>query len=135
MRAMNNAIAERPSVYVVEDSDEIRHRLVDLLEEHDRVKVVGEAISSDAAIEGILKSQPTAVVLDLHLNRSSGLDVLRAVHPVAPGIVFIVLTGHADDYYRKVCMDLGASHFLDKGTDFSSIGPIIAGLNTSSRPQ
>ena len=128
---MESTLATRPSVYVVEDSDEIRHRLVSLLEEHDGIKVVGEAISSGAAIEGILKSHPTAVVLDLHLNASSGLDVLRAVHPVAPQIVFIVLTGHADDYYRKVCMDLGASHFLDKGTDFEIVGPIIAGLESS----
>ena len=73
------------SVYIVEDSDSIRARLVDMLGEVAGLRVVGEAESAESAVTGILRTQPDAVVLDIHLAGSSGLDVLRQVHRLAPG--------------------------------------------------
>jgi DNA-binding NarL/FixJ family response regulator len=50
------------------------------------------------------------------------------VHPKAPDLVFVVLTNHANPKYRRVCLEAGASWFLDKSTEFRKIKEIIAGL-------
>ena len=122
----------RTNVFVVEDSQSIRLRLVDMLNAIQGVSVVGEAESAANAVSGIMQTRPDAVVLDIHLAGGSGIDVLREVHPRAPGIVFIILTNHADPQYRRVCMQAGASHFLDKSAEFKRVGELIADLNPAA---
>ena len=113
-------------VFIVEDSPSIRSRLVELLGEISGVRVIGEAETPADAIAGILETQPDCVVLDFGLIGGTGVDVLRAVHPALPGIAFIVLTNHASTQYRRVCMEAGASWFLDKSTEFEKLKEVVA---------
>jgi two-component system, NarL family, response regulator DevR len=120
---MQNAHQEtRPvAVFIAEDHAPVRERVVALLNTAGGFSVVGQAETPAAAIEGILRDRPDAVVLDIHLIGGTGLEVLRAVHPVQPDIRFVVLTNHSNAQYRKACMDAGAGCVLDKTTDFLSL--------------
>ena len=77
----------RTNVFLVEDSASIRSRLSEMLGAVEGVSIVGEAESPAAAIDGILRTQPDSVVLDMHLTGGTGIEVLRKVCPVAPHIV------------------------------------------------
>jgi two-component system, NarL family, response regulator DevR len=112
-------------VFIVDDSPLIRTSLRELLADIDDVKIVGEAETPADAIAGILKLKPTCVVLDFQLREGTGVDVLRAVHPVAPDIAFMVLTNHPTSQYRRLCLGAGASWFLDKSTEFKKIKDLI----------
>ena len=131
MRVMNAACADRTNVFLVEDSEPIRRRLAEMLGAIDGISIVGEADTPASAIEGILRTRPHSVVLDIQLTGGSGIDVLRGVRPVDPDIVFIVLTNHPDPQYRRICMEKGARYFLDKTTEFEKIKEVIAGLATT----
>ncbi len=123
----------RITAFLVEDSEAIRERLVALLSGTRSITVVGEADTPQRAVEGILRTRPDSVVLDIHLSGGSGLEVLKAVRSRAPGTVFIVLTNHPDSQYRRVFADAGASAFLDKSTQFNLIAEtIIAGATRRS---
>ncbi len=124
--------AARTNVFLVEDSAPIRARLSEMLGNIAGVTIVGEAESPASAIDGILRTRPDSVLLDLHLNGGTGIEVLRKVCPVAPDIVFIILTNHADPQYRKICLQSGATHFLDKSTEFDKVREVIAGLGTAN---
>lgn len=125
---MENAPAARTKVFIVEDSAPIRERLAGLLNAIEGVSVVGEADSIRAAVEGILRMRPEAALLDIQLVDGSGIDVLREVHPLAPEVAFVVLTNNATPQYRRICMEAGARHFLDKTTEFARVRQIVAGL-------
>lgn len=120
--------ADPTRVFVVEDSRLIRERLVGLIDEIDGVEVVGCAAGAPEAVNSILRTGPHAVVLDISLAPGSGLDVLREVHVKAPAISFIVLTNFANPQYRRICLDAGASHFLDKSCDLGQIKPLLSAL-------
>ena len=90
------------------------------------VAVVGEAASAAEAIAGILHTLPDSVLLDLNLVGRTGLDVMRAVRPRAPEIVFVVLTNHSEPQYRQVCAEAGARFFLDKSNEFDRVREVIA---------
>ena len=47
-------------------------------------------------------------------------------------IVFIVLTNHPDPQYHRVCMESGASYFLDKTIDFDKVRDLISGLGRAA---
>src|SRR5712691_7011102 len=125
----------RTKAFIVEDSPSIRERLSGLLGEVKGVSIVGEAATPQAAVEGILRTRPDVVVLDIHLTGGSGIEVLRRVRPEAPGVVFIVLTNHPNPQYRRACMEAGASHFLDKTAEFGNLRQVIARLGISSAPE
>ena len=118
---------QRPTeVFIVDDSTSIRLRLNELLRRMSDVAIVGEASSATAAVDGILRTHPDSVLLDLNLMGKSGMDVLRAVHGQAPDIVFVVLTNHSEPQYRRACARAGARYFLDKSTEFERVRDVIA---------
>ena len=125
----------RTRAFVVENSPSIRERLCGLLGEVKGVSIVGEAATPLAAVEGILRTRPDVVVLDIHLTGGSGIEVLRRVRPETPGVVFIVLTNDPNPHYRRACMEAGASHFLDKTAEFGKLREVIAELGISSAPE
>lgn len=119
------------NVFIVEDSTSIRQRLAAMLGDIEGVSVVGQAETPGEALEGILRTRPDSVVLDIQLIGGSGLDVLRKAHPQVPATVFIVLTNHADLQYRRICMEAGAAYFFDKSSEIAKVREVIAGLGAT----
>ena len=113
-------------IYIVDDSTAIRSRLAEMLGRLDGVRVVGEAGAAGQAVTEILSLRPHSVLLDLNLDGSSGMQVLRAIRPQAPEIVFVVLTNHAEPQYRRACERAGAAYFLDKSTELDRVPGVIA---------
>jgi len=123
----------RKGVFIVEDSASIRSRLVEMLEDVEGIRVVGEAESPAAATAAILETVPDLVILDFQLIGGTGVDVMRAVRPVLPEVVFLVLTNHPNTQYRRICMEAGARWFFDKSTEFGRIKDVIA-TQLATRP-
>ena len=117
---------KQTSVFIVDDSESIRRRLIEMLARVDGVAIAGEAASATEAIYGILRTRPDSVLLDLNLMGRTGIDVMRAVRPQAPDVIFVVLTNHAEPQYRKACAKAGATYFLDKSIDFDRVAAVIA---------
>jgi DNA-binding NarL/FixJ family response regulator len=116
------------AVFIAEDSIDVRRSLVELVEDVEGARVVGQAESAEDAVRGILRTQPDCVVLDFQLLGGTGLDVLRAVHPQAPRIAFIVLTNFATPQYRRACLAAGARCFFDKSREFTRVRDAIEGI-------
>jgi DNA-binding NarL/FixJ family response regulator len=131
---MEKTTADRITAFIVEDSPAIRERLAALLTQTQGIAIVGEADTPQSAVEGILRTRPDSVVLDIHLLGGSGLEVLKTVRPIVPGTVFVVLTNHPNSQYRRIFVNAGASAFLDKSTEFDLIAQaIIAGAARRSQ--
>jgi DNA-binding NarL/FixJ family response regulator len=113
-------------IYIVDDSAAIRSRLSEMLGRLGGVRVVGESGAAGQAVTDILSLRPDSVLLDLNLNGTSGMQVLRTIHVQAPEIVFVVLTNHAEAQYRRACERAGAAYFLDKSTEFDRVPGVIA---------
>ena len=113
-------------VFIVDDSPAIRTRLVEMLARSSDVSVVGEAANALEAIAAILRLRPHSVLLDLNLLGRTGLDVLKEVRAIAPEVVFIVLTNHAEPQYRRACSAAGARYFLDKSREFGRVPEVLA---------
>ena len=117
-------------VFVVEDSDGVRERLVGMLAELDGVDVVGEARGALEAIEQIEALRPDLLTLDLELADGSGFAVLRSVLASAPPPLVAVVTNHSSPPIRRRCLDAGASFFFDKSLEFEALAAKVADLVT-----
>jgi DNA-binding NarL/FixJ family response regulator len=115
------------NVFIVEDSLQVRARLIELLNEVADVSIVGEAATARDAMAGIAASQPDYVVLDYQLATGTGVDVLKAMRAKVPKTTFIVLTNHASLPLQRICEKAGADAFFDKSSEFGKVKELIAG--------
>jgi two-component system OmpR family response regulator len=112
-------------IFVVEDMSSMRERLIEFLTDIAGVDVVGAAGRPAEAIHSIVETQPDLVLLDYQLDGGTGLDVMRAIRPRAPDVVFAILTSHATPQHRRACLEAGAATFFDKATDCAQMRTFI----------
>lgn len=119
-------------VFLAEDSQPMRSRIAGMLDAA-QIAVVGSAASPRDCIEGILRFRPDVVVLDVHLEGGSGLDVLKALHAAVPSTAFVVFSNSSGPAYRKRYLGEGASSFLDKTAQFPELAQAVIAA-AASRP-
>jgi DNA-binding NarL/FixJ family response regulator len=124
---------QRPlKVFLIDDSELIRERLIEAIASTRDTEFVGCAETESEAVEKLGELECDAIVLDINLARGSGFEVLRSVRANrAHRPKVIVFTSYAYDFYRQLTMDMGADFFLDKATDFKRLLQIIEMLPTA----
>lgn len=115
-------------VLIADDSASIRTSLGSLISRLPNVEVVGLAENGREAIELIHRLKPDAVTLDVRMPDLSGINVLEWIKKERLELTVIVLTGVAEMEYRRKCLELGASYFFHKSTEFETAIDVLAGL-------
>jgi DNA-binding NarL/FixJ family response regulator len=115
-------------VLIVDDSEQIRERLVTLLAESPQIRVVGQAGSGREALDALQRLEPDTVILDIRLPDNSGIELLKMIKARHPEIVVIMLTNFDYTQYRQQCRRLGADYFLNKTLEFEKIVDTIIGF-------
>jgi DNA-binding NarL/FixJ family response regulator len=83
-------MSNRPTVFLVDDHQMFRSGVRAELGE--LVEVVGEAGDVESAVEGIRRTQPEVVLLDVHLPGGGGKTVIETLKPELPELVFLALS-------------------------------------------
>lgn len=115
-------------VFIADDSNLVRERLREMISEVEGAEVVGEARDSDEALESIPRLRPDVVVLDLGMPGmpgENGIHLLERAKRMIPEIVVIMLTGLANDLFRKRCLGAGAAYFFDKSYEFERVCDVL----------
>ena len=117
----------RLRIAIIEDSKNIRKRLVELVEEIGDMEVVGEASTESEAIAICSEKMPDAIILDMQLAVGNGLGVMKAMHYATaenkPTI--IVLTNFPSPSVQRAATSLGADFFLDKSLEFHKLPTLL----------
>lgn len=101
-------------VYLLDDHDIVRRGLHDLLDTKLDVTVVGDSGSARHAAQSILELKPDVMVLDVHLQDGSGVQVCREVRSSDPSIKGLLLTSY-DEKAALISMILaGAAGYVLK---------------------
>jgi DNA-binding NarL/FixJ family response regulator len=114
-------------VLVVDDSVTLRHHLIELLLMIPGVEIL-EAGQVSEARQAIGAGRPDVVVLDIHMPRGSGIEVLEALRGDNPRPTTIVLTNDPTPQWRAACIRTGADFFFDKTAEFQQAIDVIARL-------
>lgn len=116
-------------ILLIEDSDVLRRRLVDLLSEPGRLNVVSQAATQDEACSRLHEGPFDVLVVDIELAEGNGVAVIRQARqlfePESQPLI-VVLTNYASDFVRDHCFAAGADYFLDKMRDIARLKPIVA---------
>jgi DNA-binding NarL/FixJ family response regulator len=80
-------------ILIVDDDEDVRAMLHDVLESDRRFAVAGHAQDGAEAVEAAGRLQPDAVILDQHMPGTSGLEALPALRRCAPDAVIVMHSG------------------------------------------
>lgn len=115
------------NVFIVDDSKQIRERLITLLTESAQIHIAGQAGHGREALEAIGRLKPDTVILDIRLPDFSGIELFKIIKKRYPGIKVIMLTNFDYSQYRRQCRRLGADSFLNKTMEFEKIVDTVIG--------
>lgn len=129
-RKTNAAVRHPLRVFLVEDSEVIRERLIESISSVPNVNVVGHADTEADAIVAVQRTPCDVVVLDLQLRDGQGFNVLRAVRapPDRPRLTVIIFTNFTSSQYRSRSMEMGADYFFDKSRDCDRVCDVLEDL-------
>jgi DNA-binding NarL/FixJ family response regulator len=115
-------------ILLIDDSEIIRHRLKELLQETLNVEKIIEAADGVEGVEKFWRCRPDVVVVDLNLPKLDGIQVLQNIKGNGITSVVIVLTVFTSEFYKEICFQEGADYFLDKSHDFEKVYDICKNL-------
>lgn len=116
------------TVLMVDDNMSFVERMITLLEDVRTIDNISVASDYNEAYRFVKEEKPDLVLLDINLPGKNGIEILKKIRITGNVCRVIMLTNHADEYYRQQCKDLGADHFLDKSNDFAKVPGIISRL-------
>jgi DNA-binding NarL/FixJ family response regulator len=96
-----------------------------MIRELDCVSDIFISHDCSSALKYVEEQSPDMVLLDIHLPDKSGIEFLEQIIAIYPQIKVIMVTNKASQYYRELCLGLGAHHFIDKSKEFEMIPSII----------
>jgi CheY-like chemotaxis protein len=120
-----SAIFAKPTVLVVEDDDNTLCVLKNILET--RGYFVLEAREGKQAVDIAEAEKLDLILLDLHLPRLNGLDVIRRLREnvALESLPIVIMTGYDPQKYRSSAIAAGCDDFLPKPIDFYSLYSIL----------
>lgn len=118
-------------ILIVDDNMCFVQRIICMLEELNNIGYINVAGDYNQALKFLEEERPDVVLLDINLPGKSGIELLRRIKGSGSKSEVIMVSNHADDYYRRQCRDLGAKHFLDKSNEFGMVPEIIGNFGLS----
>ncbi len=106
-------MSPRLRVFVVDDEAPARRKLLRFLAGDEDVELVGEAANGREAVEGIRRTRPDLLLLDVQMPDFDGFEVVKQLQPPLPRIVFVT----AFDQYAIQAFDVHAFGYLLKPFD------------------
>jgi CheY-like chemotaxis protein len=125
----NGSPSSERRILLIEDSEVLSRRLVDLLSEPGRLAVVSQAATQSEALLRLQEGAFDVLVVDIELAEGNGVAVIRQarqLYPPAAQPLIVVLTNYASDFVRDHCFAAGADYFLDKMRDIARLKAIVA---------
>lgn len=104
------------SVAIVEDNNDIRLALEQIIESSDDYTLAGSCISGEEALVKLPILNPKVVLMDIGLGGINGIEVVRELKTIHPAMLFIMCTIYDDDEKIFEALSAGASGYILKKT-------------------
>jgi DNA-binding NarL/FixJ family response regulator len=101
-------------VFVVDDHPIVRRGLVQLIEQDSDFKVCGEASSAEGALQNIPKLNPHLAIVDISLQGTSGIELLKRLKIEHPELPVLVISMHDESLYAERALRAGARGYIMK---------------------
>ena len=101
-------------VMIVDDHPVVRLGLNQLIQQDPGLEVSGEAERVDEAIQKLDQALPDAVIVDLALPDTNGIDLIHHLKHHWVGVKIIVVSTYPETAYGPLAMEAGGDVYINK---------------------
>ncbi|NLO76001.1 MAG: response regulator/pilus assembly protein [Clostridia bacterium] len=101
-------------VLIVDDNDDTRRNICQMLSFDEQIVVVGEANDGVEAVQKAQDLQPNVVLMDINLPGLDGFSATEKITTDVPGTAVVVTSAQGEKEYLRKAMMVGARDFLVK---------------------
>lgn len=113
-RAKTARPEKKKSVLIVDDHPMMREGLIQLIGHESDLQLCGEAGDAHEALEKVNASKPDLVVTDITLPGKSGIELIKDIHAMQPGLLVLVISMHDEALYVERVLRAGARGYIMK---------------------
>ena len=121
-------------IIIVEDLQEIRDGLLQLLKQQDDFSVLSAFADGTDSMPGIIEAQPDIVIMDINMPGISGIECIRQIKDLCPDTQFMIFTIYENDDKIVDALAAGASGYLLKKTSPEKMVEAIKDLHHGGSP-
>ena len=108
-------------VAIADDHKIFRKGVILSLRPFTNIKFVQEAENGQDLIDGLAKSEPDVILMDLRMPQKDGIETTKQIAKQYPAIHIVILTMFEDERFVSHLMEIGANGYLLKSADPSEI--------------
>lgn len=101
-------------ILIADDHALVRDGLRHILRKAEGFDIVGEAADHASVLDIVTQVHADVLLLDLSMPGGNGLDLIREVRALRPGLRLLILTMHAERQYAVRAFKAGASGYVTK---------------------
>jgi two-component system response regulator DevR len=131
--ATANLDQNKVRVLVCDDHAIVREALSTIIDSSPSFRVLAQTEGFDDTIETLGAIEVDAVVLDIRLKGSSGLELARRLRADAPSVRILLLTGFLSDEILLEAEEIGVDGIMDKSSEPELILERLTAVVTGSR--
>ena len=109
-----NRISVTRTIMIVDDHPLVCKGLEALIKSTTDLEVFAVAGNATQAMDALRQSQPDLLLLDLSLPEMSGLDLLKNLMSLFPGLRVLVISMHEESLYAERVLRAGAQGYIMK---------------------
>lgn len=118
---------------IADDHSVVRRGIRQIVEEYPDLRVSAEAATGAEVIDLVRAGTCDAVILDLNMPGPGGLEVLRQVKSLSPGLPVLILSMHTQEQYAARLLKAGASGYLQKESAPEELVAALRKIGTGAR--
>ncbi len=115
---METAETQKPRVLIIDDEEQIRNLLIDVLGTSYKCSDAG---SAEEALAALAKSTFDLVISDIDMGGMSGLELVPRVHSLSPDTVVVMVSGNQDIEFAIKALRVGAFDYITKPIDLRHV--------------
>src|SRR5215204_4808784 len=115
---MEAAENQKPTVLIIDDEEQIRNLLIDVLGESYECSDAG---SAEEALAALCNTTFDLVISDIDMGGMSGLELVPRVHSLSPDTVVVMVSGNQDIEFAIRALRVGAFNYISKPLDLRHV--------------
>ena len=115
-------------IFIVEDHPVMREAYASVLELEAGLDLCDAVASAEEALTSLADGRCDLVVTDYSLPGMNGVELVRRLRTLRPGLPSIVISGHEEEAFAREARAAGAATFLKKRDLIETLVPTILAI-------
>lgn len=120
-----SAASPKRRILLVDDHPMTREGLAAIINRQVDLEVCGESSSPAEAMPALVKLQPDLMLTDMTMPGRSGVEFIKDVHAMKPGLPILVLSMHDEMLFAERALRAGARGYLMKDAGSQKVLEVI----------